>query len=609
MSKPNNEVTKSPWSIVAILGLLFLGLATPAWAQKTGEGIVSIPDPNTPGEPGTRSSPAVAVSPGSPVHGKNIRTTGPGDNTQSEISMAASGPSIVISFNDFSGNGTGYVTSTDGGKTFSSKTSPPTPLSAVPAGDPGVTGDLAGRFYLTQIFDNDGAGRCTNSVHVSTDGGKTFSSIVGSPFSYASGTTDFPDMPHQGIDRVNLVGGQPQLYVFTRHFTSGINCPATGGSGNVQGEIVCSTDGGANWNAPFVFPVFTDNAHIATAPNGRIYVVGNSSGTMAGTTSTVLWRSTTTGCPAVALSFTGPTTVADNLTFGPVGIDREFPQPYVVVDQLNSDRVYVAWSSDRLTGVSDRDIFLARCDFAGSVGTCGAPVRINDNPIGDLTAQYFPMLCISPKNQILLSWNDRRSGSVQIFHTEVDGAGTSVAPSFLTSEVGFTPFDFPGTPDYGDYNENNQACDGNHLYVAWSSQVSPSGITPPSTDVDVFFTVVNNLQDVRVQGELDFGSVIVQGFQDREFEVLNVGDAPLIVNSVTCADGNCPDFSVRPNPRTPLIVSADAHVSFIVRFRPTTEGERTATIRVSTDDPDQPTIDLTANGTGNCCGPAAYQKP
>jgi hypothetical protein len=604
----HKDAGNTRWLAASILGLILFTLSPPAWAQKGathqgqhGTGIVSIPDFNTPGEPGTeRSSTAIAVSPGSPVHGTNIRVTGPGDNTQSEISMAASGPSIVISFNDFSGNGIGYVTSTDGGKTFSSKTSPPTPPGAAPCCDSGVVGDLSGRFYLSQLFFNDGAGNCTNSVHVSTDGGRTFSSIVGSPFSYASGTTDFPDMPHVGIDRLNLVNGQPQLYVFTRHFTSGIKCPATGGSGSLQGEIVCSTNGGANWNVPFVFPGFFDLAHIATAPDGRIYVVGNSGGTMANTTKTVLWRSTTTGCPAGTLSFTGPTTVADNLTFGTVnvGIDREFPQPYVVVDQLNPDRVYVAWSSDRLTGDNDRDIFLARCDFVGPSGTCDAPVRINDNPIGDGTAQYFPMLCISPTNQILLSWNDRRSGPVQIFHTEVDGDGMSVGPSFLTSEVSFTPFDFPGTPDYGDYNENNQACDGNHLYVAWSSQVSPPGVTPPSTDVDVFFTVANNLPDVRVQGELDFGS-IKKVFRDREFEVLNVGDAPLIVDSVRCVAGDCTDFSVRPNPRTPLIVSADANVSFIVRFHPIFLGKREATIRVSTDDPDQPTIDLTASGEIN----------
>jgi hypothetical protein len=581
-----------------ILGLLLVRPSSLVRAQEAGQGTVSVPDLNTPGQPPGKPSAAIGVPAGSPIHGANIRTTGPGDNTQSEISMAASGPSIVITFNDFSGNGVGYVTSTDGGKTFSAKTSPPTPTGARPCCDPGVTGDLAGRFYLTQIFFNDGAGNCTNSVHVSTDGGVTFSSIVGSPFSFASGTTDFPDMPHIGIDRVNLVGGQPQLYVYTRHFTSGLNCPLTGGSGFVQGEIVCSTNGGSAWNAPFVFPAFTDNAHIAAAPNGRVYVVGNSIGSMAGTTKIVLWRSTTTGCPAGPLSFTGPTGVADDLTFGSVGIDREFPQPYVVVDQLNSDRVYVAWSSDRLTGDGDRDIFLARCDFAGVSGSCTAPVRVNDNPIGDKTAQFFPMLCISPTNQILMSWDDRRSGPVQVFHTEVDGAGMSVGPSFLTSEVGFTPFDFPGTPDYGDYNENNQACDGNHLYVAWASQVSPSRISPPSTDVDVFFTVANNLPDVEVQGQLVYGKVHRGASKDREFEVLNTGDAPLAVNSVTCSAGDCSDFSVIPNPQTPLFVGPFSQVSFIVGFNPTKLGVRKATIEVSTNDPDQPTIDLAAQGRG-----------
>jgi hypothetical protein len=216
------------------------------------------------------------------------------------------------------------------------------------------------------------------------------------------------------------------------------------------------------------------------------------------------------------------------------------------------------------------------------------------------------MLCISPTNQILLSWDDRRSGPVQIFHTEVDGAGMSVGSSFLTSEVGFTPFDFPGTPDYGDYNENNQACDGNHLYVAWSSQVSPSRISPPSTDVDVFFTVVNNLPDVRLQGELRYGNVRrgTFAFKDREFEVLNVGDAPLTVNSVTCSAGNCSDFSVLPNPQTPLIVGPFSQVSFIVRFKPKKLRVRKATIEVSTNDPDQPTIDLAARGNGVAPQPA-----
>src|SRR5207244_2309306 len=107
--------------------------------------------------------------------------------------------------NDFTGNGSGFVTSTDEGVTFSPKASPPTPVGSAPCCDSALVADLAGRFYFVQIFFDDGAntfnpGNCTNSLHVSTDGGQTFSNIVGSPFSYAPGTTDFPDMPHMGID-------------------------------------------------------------------------------------------------------------------------------------------------------------------------------------------------------------------------------------------------------------------------------------------------------------------------------------------------------------------------------------------------------------------------
>jgi|SRR3990170_6924076 len=99
-------------------------------------------------------------------------------------------------------------------------------------------------------------------------------------------------MPHIGIDRVNLIGGQPQLYVFTRHFTSGINCPQTGGGGTVQGEVTCSTDGGVTWAAPIVLAPFTDTAHIATGSDASVYLVGHGVGSMMGTTSILLRRST-----------------------------------------------------------------------------------------------------------------------------------------------------------------------------------------------------------------------------------------------------------------------------------------------------------------------------
>lgn len=424
--------------------------------------------------------------------GPNVRTTNSA-GTQAEISMAATGgggQNIVITYNG-GPNGLGFVSSQNGGRTFQAEQSPPVPAGSNPCCDPSVVADNGSNFYLIQLFRDDGAntpnpGNCTNSLHVSTDGGQTFSNIVSSPFSYAPGN-DFPDQPHIGIDRAN-----PQnLWVFTRHFTSGVNCPQTGGGGNVQGEVVCSNDGGATWSNPFVFPQFTDTAHIDVAPDGTAYVVGNGIGTNMNTTRVILWRATATGCAGAGNipNFGGPTVVADNLTFGAVGIDREFPQPTVLADPTNSNRVYVNFSADSTQGSGDREALLSRCDFPA--GTCTGLLTVNDNPV-DGTAQYFPMACIDPAtNNVFVSWNDARSGQQEIRATTVTNNGTTTGVSRAVSEVTWPIINPGGTPDYGDYNENNGACRARHHYAAWSSQVSPPGITPASTSIDVFFAVVN----------------------------------------------------------------------------------------------------------------------
>ena len=434
---------------------------------------------------------ALAAEDGSP--GVNVRTTNSA-GTQAEISMAATGgggQNIVITYNG-GPNGLGFVSSQDGGRTFQAEQSPPTPAGSNPCCDPSVVADNVSSFFLIQLFRDDGAnvpaaGNCTNSLHVSTDGGQTFSSIVSSPFSYPPGGPDFPDQPHIGIDRAN----PNNLYVFTRHFTSGVNCPQTGGGGTVQGEVVCSNDGGATWSNPFVFPQFTDTAHLDVAPDGTAYIVGNGIGTNMGTTRVILWRATATTCPGAGNTpnFGGPTVVADNLTFGNVGIDREFPQPTVLADPTNSNRAYVNFSADSTQGSGDREAFLSRCDFPA--GTCTALLTVNDNA-ADGSDQYFPMACVDPAtNNVFVSWNDDRSGQEEIRATTVTNNGTTTGASQRVSDVTWPIINPGGTPDYGDYNENNGACRARHHYAAWSSQVSAPGIMPPSTDIDVFFTVVN----------------------------------------------------------------------------------------------------------------------
>ena len=408
------------------------------------------------------------------------------------MAATAGGQNVVLAYNG-GPQGLGITSSQNGGQTFGAEFSAPVPAGSNPCCDPSVVGDAANNFYLIQLFRDDGAntpaaGNCTNSLHVSTNGGATFGNILSSPFSYAPGSGQFPDQPHIGIDRTNP---GPNLWVTTRHFTSGINCPQTGGGGTVQGEIVCSNDGGATWSNPLVWPQFTDTAHIGVGADGRTYVAGMGVGTNPNTTRVILWRSTGTTCPGAGNTpaFTGPTVVADNLTFGASGIDREFVQPDVIVDPTNANRVFVSYSADSAQGSGDREVFLATCNFPA--GTCNS-VTINDNPV-DGTQQYFVMTCVDPvSNAIYASWNDGRAApNHQVRSATITNNGTTVSASQQVSDVTWPLINPGGTPDYGDYNENNGACRANHHYAAWTSQVSPPGVVPASTSLDVFFTVVN----------------------------------------------------------------------------------------------------------------------
>jgi hypothetical protein len=97
--------------------------------------------------------------------------------------------------------------------------------------------------------------------------------------------------------------------------------------------------------------------------------------------------------------------------------------------------------------------------------------------------------------------------------------------------------------------------------------------------------------------DLSFGTVCA-GPVYRQLEVFNVGAADLIVDSVSRLSGSS-DFTVLPNPATPLTIAAGDQVDFTIVFDPTTNGvPELATIRIVSNDPVTPNFDLTATGTG-----------
>ena len=156
-----------------------------------------------------------------------------------------------------------------------------------------------------------------------------------------------------------------------------------------------------------------------------------------------------------------------------------------------------------------------------------------------------------------------------------------------------------GSPKYGDYNGN--ACAGGKLFAAWASANAPDGLPPPdsATNPGVLFEVIN-LSDlgvpvITVPGNVHFGDVCNgDGPLFQDLKVCNTGSADLQVDVIT-SDNK--DFSVTvPSSGFPITISPDFCFSFEVAYTPTGEPS-TAILTIPSDDPDRPTIEVTADAS------------
>jgi photosystem II stability/assembly factor-like uncharacterized protein len=101
---------------------------------------------------------------------------------------------------------------------------------------------------------------------------------------------------------------------------------------------------------------------------------------------------------------------------------------------------------------------------------------------------------------------------------------------------------------------------------------------------------------VNLEKGLNFGTVCA-GPEYLTLQIFNVGAADLVITSVQRLMGST-GFSVLPSPGTPLILKPGEEIDFTVQFTPTTPGTlETATIRINSNDPGAPTIDLLATAT------------
>jgi hypothetical protein len=95
---------------------------------------------------------------------------------------------------------------------------------------------------------------------------------------------------------------------------------------------------------------------------------------------------------------------------------------------------------------------------------------------------------------------------------------------------------------------------------------------------------------------LSFGPTCAVTGADLSIHVSSVGTDNLVVSSVQRISGS-PAFTVLPSPSTPLMIAPGGGATFTVHYTPTVPGmSESAIIRVSSNDPAVPFVDLVATG-------------
>jgi hypothetical protein len=112
---------------------------------------------------------------------------------------------------------------------------------------------------------------------------------------------------------------------------------------------------------------------------------------------------------------------------------------------------------------------------------------------------------------------------------------------------------------------------------------------------DAFIAKIAGTPEIEVTpSSLNFGNVTVGAIADQALTVSNGGDGELIVSSITSTSAR---FSI-VSPTGSFTVTAGGQQMVMVRFSPTSAGPQTGQLQITSNDPDEPTVNIGVNGTG-----------
>ncbi|MFQ5864233.1 MAG: choice-of-anchor D domain-containing protein, partial [bacterium] len=95
----------------------------------------------------------------------------------------------------------------------------------------------------------------------------------------------------------------------------------------------------------------------------------------------------------------------------------------------------------------------------------------------------------------------------------------------------------------------------------------------------------------------DFGDVIVDSTASQTFVVTNEGTAVLVVTATSLTGANPEQFNIDSGGAPFTLVPGDSQ-DVVVSFQPTSEGLKSATLQIASNDPDEDTLEVALTGNG-----------
>jgi BNR/Asp-box repeat. len=380
---------------------------------------------------------------------------------QNETVLSASpttGSNLVGGANDYRTGSVkcGFYASQDGGATWTDGVLPETTYAF--QGDPTAAHCADGSAVYVCLSFNGAFQPHGLFFYRSTSGGQTWTG----PTTILNRPTGFPFADKEWV-QCDRTPGSPyanRIYVSWTDF--GIN-----GSPIL---LRYSANNGTTWsgNVRVSDGAGTQGSVIAVGPDGAVNVAWDNGPNLG------FDRSTNGGQTFGTDKF--PSSVVD-ISADPVFRRNSFPT--MDVDRSEGPykgTIYIAWSDARN---GDPDILLVRSTDNGQ--TWSAPLRVNDDAVGNGADQFFPWLAVDPLGRVAVTFFDRRRSPggrpYEIWGAISRDGGVTFDTNFLISD---TPSDGSLNGFVGDYS--GLAATATHLHPLWTDLRAGTGETDAYTD-------------------------------------------------------------------------------------------------------------------------------